>query len=68
MAVSNMTKLVVVTMKSFLTVYDFWKDKDSELQQEAEVKINLERIPTQNRRRRGGFQVLDTIKSWIHRK
>ena len=68
MAVSNMTKLVVVSMKSLLTVYDFWKDKDYELQQEAEVKINLERIPTQNRRRRGGFQVLDTIKSWIHRK
>ena len=67
MAVSNMTKLVVITMKSFLTVYDFWKDKDYEMQQEAEVKNNLERVSTQNSRR-GGFQVLDTIKSWIHRK
>ena len=67
MAVSNMTKLVVVTMKSCLTVYDFWKDKDYEMQQEAEMKNNLERIPTQNSRR-GGFQVLDTIRSCIYRK
>ena len=69
-AVSNMTKLVVVTRRSFLTVYDFWNDKDYETKQEAgaDIKDNLERISSQNSRRRSGFQVLDTIKSWIHRK
>ena len=68
-AVSNMTKLVVVTMRRSLTVYDFWKDRDYETQQEAEadIKNNLDRISSQNSRR-SGFQVLDTIKSWIHRK